>query len=99
MEDSNPLINSSEIEDDYSQRSFRLNKQEINNPQLVITDFWERYSLQSFRKHLWNRFIKNLLMGNIDPLGTAELYIDMERMIEVTFLLRNQVTNNTPENK
>ena len=99
MKNSNPLVNSSEITDDYSQRPFRLNQQEINNPQLVITDFWERYSLQSFRKQLWNGFIKNLLMGNIDPLGTAELYIDMERMIEVTFLLRNHFIENTNENK
>lgn len=99
MGNNNPLINSSEIEDDYSQRPFRLTQQEIDNPQLVITDFWERYSLQSFRKQLWNSFIKNLLIGNIDPLGTAELYIDMERMIEVTFLLRNHVTDNRHENK
>lgn len=99
MENSNPLINLSDIKDDYSQRPFRLSQHEIDNPQLVIADFWKRYSLSSFRKLLWNGFIKNLLIGHIDPIETTELYIDMERMIEVTFLLRNQASDNTHTDK
>ncbi|MBS0027710.1 hypothetical protein ACTJJ0_03510 [Chitinophaga sp. 22321] len=97
MKNSNPPIDLSDIKDDYSQRPFRLSQHEIDNPQLVIADFWGRYSLSNFRKLLWNGFIKNLIMGQIDPLETTELYIDIERMIEVTFLLRSQTPDHPQE--
>lgn len=83
-------INSSEIAKDFHHRPFRLTPNEIDHPNIVISDFWERYTLQNFRRCFWDFFIKNLLMGSIDPIRTAEMYVDIERIIEATFLLNNE---------
>jgi len=99
MEKRHSAINSSKIAKDFHHRPFRLTPKEMDHPNIVISDFWERYTLQNFRLCFWDFFIKNLLMGSIDPIRTAEMYVDIERIIEATFLLNNkqQSSNNEKE--
>jgi hypothetical protein len=90
MEKHYSVINLSENTQDFHHRPFRLTPNEIDHPNVVISDFWERYTLQNFRLCFWDFFIKNLLMGSIDPIRTAEMYLDIERIIEATFLLNTE---------
>ena len=76
-----------------SNRILRLSPDEINDPRLVVAEFFMNYHLKDVREDLWEWLSAGLTSSNeyfntgMDRANLIFLYENLEKLVEANFLL------------
>lgn len=83
---------------EWHDKPLRLTTAEMNDPHLVLEDFFQAYSLSDTRACLKELLEDALSAEDVNPMSHLHLYDHVEKLIEAAFLL-HQKKENAPEEK
>jgi hypothetical protein len=84
---------------EWHRRPFRLSVEEMKDPGLVITEFFEGYSLPDIRACLRQWLIDAIFLGEAKPAVHFSTYEYVEKLIEAVWVLHNRKAVKLPTKK
>ena len=81
---------------DWTEKPFKLTIEEIENPHLVLDDFFSWYSLLEVRKHLRDVFMDALTVEDVPASNYCFFWEQLERLTEAASVIfeRSQPNEN-----